>query len=480
MTTNTTQKLGRENFILLTDSYKFGHWAMETPGTEAIYSYFESRNGAMWKDTVFFGLQRLIKEYLLGIVVTREDIEEAAELSAAHFGSNDRFNRNGWEHILNECGGKLPVVIKAVKEGTPISVGNVLMTVENLGGHETAFLTNDLETLLTHVWYSSTVATLSREVKKICAHYLSLTADSMAGLDFMLHDFGFRGVSSVESAGSGGMGHLVNFLGTDTVKAITDVVKYYSVNGFWDPNHRNHSKYAGIAYSVPATEHSTMTARGPDGECDIIGELIEEFPTGILSVVCDSYDDVRHVSKYLGEVHREAILARDGVFVVRPDSGNPEEVTLRLITILGEKFGFTVNGKGYRVLNPKVRILWGDGIDINGIRGILGMLTVNGWSAENMVFGMGGGLLQKVNRDTQRFAFKCSAQKRNGEWLDIYKEPKDRSKASKRGKLALVKVGTEYITVPGPRADDLLQIVFMNGRLVHEMNFAQIRENAKL
>ncbi len=455
----------------MTDSYKLGHHNMQVNGVEIILSYFESRKGARFDTTVFFGLQRILKKYLVGHVVTREKIEEAALLSKVHMANDKIFNRAGWEYILSEFGGVLPVRIKAVREGSVVPVSNVLMTIENLGGPKTAFLVGHLEDLLTHVWYPSTVATLSRETKKIFKHYLDRTSDNPGGINFMLHDFGYRGVSSVESAGAGGNAHLVNFMGTDTIQAMIDAVNYYNAS------------LEGLAYSVPATEHSIMTARGPDGECDVIGQLLEQYPTGILSVVCDSYDDERHVSKYLGEVHREAILARDGVFVVRPDSGDPEEVTIKLIDILGKKFGYTKNSKGYRVLNPKVRLLWGDGIDIDGIRGILGMLMVNGWSAENMVFGMGGGLLQKVNRDTQRFAFKCCAQKQNGAWVDIFKNPKEKSKASKRGRLALVKVGEEYKTISSLNLEDLidqLEVVYENGLLLRDQNFSEIRENAKL
>jgi nicotinamide phosphoribosyltransferase len=344
------------------------------------------------------------------------------------------------------------------------------MTVYNLGGPKTAFLTGHLETLLTHVWYTSTVATLSRETKKIIKSFMDRTSENSAGLDFMLHDFGFRGVSSVESAGAGGMAHLVNFKGTDTVQAMTDAMYYYGAS------------LEGLAYSVPATEHSIMTSRGPQGECDVIGDLIKQFPTGILSVVIDSYNDVRCVRDYIGTTHRESILARDGVFVVRPDSGEPEEVTLKLITILGNQFGSTINSKGYRVLNPKVRVLWGDGIDIRGIRGILGTLLVNGWSAENMVFGMGGGLLQKVHRDTQRFAFKCSAQKLNDKWVDIYKDPIDKTKASKRGRLKLTRnsVGAFETVSFDTNGKDLLEVVFENGELVKTYTFAEVRKNAEI
>lgn len=467
------------------DSYKFNHWNQYPKDTEAVASYLESRLGALWDETVFVGLQPLIIDHLLGPVVTRKGIEKAAKLSKAHFGTEKLFNRAGWEYILNEHKGYLPIRIRAVPEGTPVAVSNVLMTVESIDP-KCFWLTNYLETLLTHVWYASTVATLSRETKKIIKKHLERTADNLGGLNFMLHDFGFRGVSSVESAAFGGLGHLVNFLGTDTVVAMEAIAHYYKKN-IWDhPENIDLDQlleldYEGIAYSVPATEHSVMTARGPEGEAEIIGELIKDYPKGILSVVVDSYDYKNCVDKIIGTKFKEAILARDGVFVVRPDSGDPEEVTLTIIENLGKNFGFTVNSKGYRVLNPKVRVLWGDGIDLRGVNNILGVLYVNGWSAENMVFGMGGGLLQKVNRDTQRFAFKCSAQKRGGKWVDIFKNPLDKSKVSKKGRLSLVKdAAGNFATVPLGAKDDLLVTVFESGKLLKFYTFDEVRKNAEI
>ena len=458
----------KKNIITLTDSYKQTHWQQYPEGTEVVYSYFESRKGATYDETVFFGLQPTLIENLVGQVVTREKIEAAAAFDAVHFGNDKIFNRAGWEYILEKYNGYLPIRIKAVPEGTPVTFGNVLMTVENLDP-KCFWLTNHLETLLCQVWYGCNVATLSREIKKIIKHYLELTSDNLGGLNFMLHDFGFRGATGIEAAALGGAGHLVNFLGTDTMQAMEAAMEYYD------------APLADLAYSVPATEHSVMTARGPEDEARVIGDLIKTYPKGILSVVCDSYDYVNCVKNIIGGQFRDAILAREGVFVVRPDSGDPEEVTLNIMELLGKAFGYTRNSKRCKVLNPKVRVLWGDGIDIRGIRGILGILSVNNWSAENMAtFGCGGGLLQKHNRDTQRFAFKCSAQKRDGVWHDIYKNPLDKSKTSKRGRLSLVKVGTEFITVPERETGDLLQTVFENGKLVKRYTFAEVRANAEL
>ena len=463
-----------KNICLTTDSYKLNHWNQYPVGTEKVYSYFECRKGALYAETPFFGLQYIIKNHLEGVVVTREKIENAAKLCKAHFGSEKYFNREGWEHILNSWGGKLPVVIKAVEEGTVVPINNVLMTIENTGGAETAWLTNFLETILSQVWYPITVAALSRNVKTTIKEYLDATSDGGL-LNFGLHDFGFRGASSWETAGIGGAAHLINFLGTDTVVAMEVAMNYYNAN------------LENLAFSVAATEHSVMTALGKNGEEQVVENLLNEYPTGILSVVADSYDIYNFVSNIVGTKFKDRILARDGVFVVRPDSITPthpapEDEMVWIMENLWANIGGTINSKGYKVINPKVRVLWGDGIDLYGIRMILHAIAKAGFASENMAcFSMGGGLLQKVNRDTQRCAFKCSAQYRDGQWYDIQKNPKDASKASKKGKLKLTKINGKFETVgendPG---EDYLKVVFTNGVLVKEIDFDTVRKNAAL
>lgn len=460
-----------DNIILMTDSYKLNHWNQYPKGTEAVYSYFEARTGSEFPYTNFFGLQYLIEKYLAGPVVTREAIEEAAELAEAHFGGESYFNRAGWEHILNEHGGRLPLRIKAVPEGTIVPTNNVLMTVENTDP-KAYWLTNAVESLLTHVWYSSNVATLSRLTKEMLASFLNKTADTMDALPFMLHDFGYRGATSHEAAAIGGAGHLVNFMGTDTVPAMQVARKFYS------------APLDGLAYSVAATEHSIMTALGEDGELTVLDQLLVDYPKGILSVVSDSYN----IYNFVDEVGKRAdqIKAREGVFVVRPDSttkvhDRPDTLVLDLIRRLAKDFGYTTNSKGYKVLDPSVRLLWGDGINYEGIKAILTLMQLHGWSAENIVFGMGGGLLQKHNRDTQRFAFKSSAQKRDGVWNEVWKKPLDLSKASKRGRLSLIPFDRGVATVSEPnRTDDLMEVVFENGEALNHQSFAEVRNNADL
>lgn len=459
-----------DNIITKTDSYKVAHHNQYPKGTKYVYSYYESRNGAKFDKTLFFGLQYILKRHLEGAVVTQEKINHAEELFKNHFGNSEYFNKEGWEYILKAHKGRLPVRIKAVTEGSVVPVSNVLMTIENTDP-KCYWLTNYLETILSQVWYPSTVATLSKHVKLLIKEYLHFTSESSDGLNFMLHDFGYRGATSQESSGIGGAAHLVNFLGTDTLSAMELAHDYYQAD------------LRSLAFSVAATEHSIMTARGEHGEEQIVKELLENYPKGILSVVSDSYDIYNFVENILGKTFKQQILDRDGVFVTRPDSISPQHPTpeAQMVWIaesLWKSFGGTVNSKGYKVINPKIRMLWGDGIGIEGVDKILKALADAKFSAENVAtFGMGGGLLQKVNRDTQRFAFKSSAQKgEDNVWHDVFKNPKDQSKASKKGRFKLAKEQNKYLTVDitDPREDEL-KTVFLDGRIIKQWDFNEVR-----
>lgn len=465
--------MNKNNIILATDSYKLNHWKQYPKDTEGVYSYFEAREGAQYPATIFFGLQALIKEHLEGVVVSANDIREARILSEAHFGADNLFNDKGWIHIVQEHGGKLPVKIKAVPEGTRVPNNNVLMTVENTCPR-CYWLTNALESLLVHVWYPSTVATLSHDTIEMIGGYLDVTGGSRDGLGFMLHDFGYRGASSHETALMGGMAHLINSRGTDTLPGMLGAMNYYDAN------------LSDLAFSVPATEHSVMTSRGRDGEYAIVDRLLREYPTGILSVVSDSYD-VEAFVKMLGKEFKDEILGRSGKFVVRPDSlrsndDTPEAQMADLSTKLYKEFGGKRNEAGFIELDEHVGLLWGDGIGPDGIDRILATTKARGFAASNYVFGMGGGLLQKVNRDTQKFAFKCSAQKRNGSWHPVQKGT--HGKRSKAGRLELVRDHGDLTTIEEPKewvsgADyGVLQTVFENGELVKEYTFDEVRANA--
>ncbi|MBC7865464.1 MAG: nicotinate phosphoribosyltransferase, partial [Bacteroidia bacterium] len=341
----------RNNILLLTDSYKLSHYKQYPAGTTQIYSYFESRGGK-FKDVVFFGLQYLVKNYLTGQVVTREKIDEAEILYAKHFGNAELFYKKGWEYILEKHNGHLPVKIKAVAEGTPVPYSNVMLTVENTDP-ECFWLTNFLESLLVQVWYPCTVATQSREIKKVILKYLEKTGD-VSLIDFKLHDFGFRGVSSVESASIGGAAHLLNFMGSDTIAGLSFIQDFYNTEGVF-------------GFSIPAAEHSTITSWGKENEAAAYKNMLDQYSEGLVAVVSDSYDVYNACEKIWGEELKENILKRNGTLVIRPDSGIPKEVVLKIVEILGKKFGFEKNAKGYKVLHPKVRVIQGDGVNYESI-----------------------------------------------------------------------------------------------------------------
>lgn len=461
----------RGNLLLKTDSYKLAHWAMYPDGTDGVYSYFESRPGAAYPYTVFFGLQHLLREHLAGTVFTAADVEAAEALAGSHFAVPGTFNAGGWRELLARHAGRIPLRVRAVPEGSVVPAGNVLMTVESTD-RDFPWLTNYFESLLTHVWYPATVATRSHHTLAMISDYLHRTGGDPGLAKFMLHDFGYRGAAADEAAALGGAAHLVNGVGTDTLTAIELLATSYAAT----PD--------TLAFSVPATEHSVMTALGAGGEPEIVGRLLDRFPQGILSVVADSYDIYAFVDM-LGTTFRERILARDGVFVVRPDSPTPRHPTpdaqvAALVEQLYSHFGGTVNDAGFKVLDPHVRVLWGDGLDEHKIEKVLGRLCVSGYAAENVAtFGMGGGLLQKLDRDTQRFAFKSSAQSRDGVWHDVQKEPLDQTKRSKAGRLKLVERGGELVTVrehePGA---DLLETVFEDGALLVTHTLDAVRARA--
>lgn len=469
MNTQTTavQAENDLNTVELTDSYKVSHWKQYPPGTTKIYSFFESRGGK-FPEVTFYGLQYYLKRYLSGSIVTRENVEEAAEDFEAHFGTSGLYNRAGWERILTVHKGRLPILIKAVPEGTNVPTRNVLMTVENTDP-ELPWATNYAETLLSMIWYPSTVATQSRYMRRRIQKYLDETGDpSLIG--FKLHDFGFRGSTSVESAGIGGSAHLVNFMGTDTFQGIRVAKKYYG------------ECMAG--FSIPAAEHSTITSWGKENESAAYANMLKAFPTGLVAVVSDSYDIYNACREIWGKELKDAVLSRDGVLVVRPDSGYPPDVVVRVLETLGEAFGYEVNEKGYKTLNPKVRVIQGDGIDYEMLDKILAAMKIAGWSADNIAFGSGGGLLQKMDRDTQRFAFKCSATEIGGAWRDVMKDPiTDPGKRSKAGRLALVCENGVYRTIREEEAERLglaneLVPVFKDGELLVDQSFASIRERA--
>lgn len=445
------------NIILATDSYKHSHFLQYPPEARVISAYAEARDNDFSDRLLFFGLQPWLLE-MLGTPITSAQIEEAAEICAGH---GVPFNREGWNTILTRHGGFLPIEIKALPEGMIVPTAVPLIQVENTDP-QMPWLTTFIETgLLRAIWYPTTVATLSWKCKAIIRAGLQKSSDDPEGqLPFKLHDFGARGVSSGESAALGGLAHLVNFRGTDTMEALLAARRYYSATEM-------------PAFSIPAAEHSTMTSWGRDREEAAYANMLDSFDGKgrIVAVVSDSYDLDRAVAQIWGGSLRAKVQARQGTLVVRPDSGDPVETPVRTVKTLWEKFGGSINGKGYRVLDPHVRVIQGDGMNIASIARLVDRMIEEGFAIDNIAFGMGGGLLQQVNRDTLRFAMKANAMlDRDGVWRDVSKSPAtDPTKGSKAGRQAVVRQGgvlTAMRLDALAGATDLLVPVWRNGQLL--------------
>ena len=455
--------LSDTNIIVDTDSYKASHFLQYPPHTTRLFSYLESRGGK-YPATRFFGLQYILKRYL-STVVTAADVEEARALIVAH---GEPFPYDGWMRVVNTHGGKLPLEVRAVPEGTLVPTHNVLMTVTNTDP-ELPWLVGWFETMLMRVWYPTTVATQSYYLKQIIRKALEDTSDhAEAELPFKLHDFGSRGVSSRESAGLGGLAHLTNFMGSDTLEALRTGRNYYGTDV--------------AAYSIPAAEHSTITSWGKAHEVEAYRNMVNTFakPGAVFAVVSDSYDLKYAINVHWGETLRQQVEESGATLVVRPDSGEPAAMVRLAVRALDAKFGSDLNSKGYKVLKH-VRVMQGDGIDEESIREILQTVIGDGFSAENVGFGMGGALLQQVNRDTQRFAYKASAGLIDGHFQPIYKDPvTDPGKRSKDGVLDLVMENGRYVTKQYQTFDtefpgSVLRVVFRNGELLVEDTLDEVR-----
>lgn len=463
------------------DSYKASQYAQYPQGMTKLYSYFESRLGEGFKKIVMFGLQYIIKT-ILSVRVTHEEVTTAKAFFMEHMGC---FNEEGWRYIVDVHGGYLPLEIRAIPEGTVIERSNCLFSIESLD-ENVAWLPQYIETLIVRNWAMINVATISYHMKAklIEAFEKSSDADAKSEVLFKLHDFGSRGAYCQEAAAIGGMGHLVNFMGSDTIVAIKTAQEVYNTN-------------AMLAYSIAAMEHSTVTSWGRNGEASAFENHIRTFAKNysgtsqFLAMVVDSYDMENAVRNIIGKQLKELIVNSGSTIVVRPDSGVPAESVVSCLKWLDESFGTTVNSKGYKVLASCVRVIQGDGINMESLPEIVEAVEDAGFSIENVAFGMGGGLLQKHDRDTFRFAQKCAYIEVLGEGRGVQKMPKtDPSKASKKGRLKVVREGDGYITIADDKIDsrpDVLETVYIYNRkwghnvpLVREFTMDEIRQRTGL
>lgn len=455
-----------ENPLLDVDSYKASHYLQYPPGTTSMMSYIESRGGKH-SQMIVFGLQYYVKKYLK-LRITQQWVDEARDFFAAH---GEPFNYEGWSYVANSLDGKLPIRIRALREGTIVGPHVAMVTIESTD-EKVPWVVSWVETMLLRLWYPITVAAISHSIKNVIRRYLEKSSDdASAEIAFKLHDFGGRGVSSRESAAIGGAAHLLNFQGSDTVAGVVMLNKFYA---------------AGMAgFSIPAAEHSSITSWGQTDEAEVAAyrNMLKQFgkPNALFACVSDGRDIFNACSNLWGEALRREVQDSGAVVIIRPDSGDPATVVAECVRRLDEKFGSKLNKMGYRVLN-NVRVIQGDGINEDSIRAILDLLLASGYSATNVAFGMGGALLQQLNRDTNKFAMKCCSITVNGVEVDVFKDPvTDPGKSSKKGRLdTILNAGGSLETVTLlngalEHENTAMVLVYENGELITETTLAEIR-----
>jgi nicotinamide phosphoribosyltransferase len=468
---------GNFNPLMATDSYKHSHWLMYPKGTTYVQNYMEFRNFKFndpipEQDAVVFGQQKFVK-FLERFRITHDHVEEAYELLGQHFNNYNVFDHAGFSNIVNKHDGFLPLIVKGVPDGTTLPIRNALMTIGNTD--PACFsLPGFVEGTALHITYASAVATYSRSIKKLIIEHLLRTGGPVEAADFMMHDFGYRGVSGYEQAMMGGMAHLTSFLGTDTLPALMGAKNFYNAKG-------------AIGFSVPAAEHGPVSSFGRLGELDAFKQILEAYPTGTVSVISDTWDVFNASENLFGSVLKDNILSRDGKVVLRPDSGNPVDVNRKLLNILWDKFGGTLTSTGHKVLHKNIGIIQGDGINYSTISAILNMAETEGFAAHNFVFGSGGNLLMNHNRDELGAAIKVSYRREGNVPFEVYKDPitASGSKTSKKGLTLLVKEDGQYKTVEtmtlGYReSENLLKPIFHNGKALLNDNWDSVRANAAI
>lgn len=488
------------NPFILADYYKIGHIEQYPKGTELIYSTWTPRASRIEgiNKVVMFGLQGFIKKYLIDYF--NEGFFHRPK--TAVIGEYRRFIKHTLgienpkvDHLeaLHDLG-YLPIQINAVKEGTLVPLRVPMLTIQNTNP-EFYWLTNFLETLMScELWQPMTIATLSKQYRIILDRYALETTGSTDGVEFQAHDFSLRGMAGVEAGKKGGVGHLLSFVGTDSMPSIDYAEKYYGAN----------IEHELVGTSIPATEHSVMTANAdPDvrDEYESFRRLVEDvYPSGFCSIVSDTYDFWKVVGEVLPKL-KDKIMNRDGRVVIRPDSGDPVKIICGvntnndigelerkgLIECLWNIFGGTVNEKGYKVLDPHIGAIYGDSITLERAEEICKQLKAKGFASTNIVFGVGSFTMQYNTRDTFSMAMKATYGIFNGVEKLMFKDPKtdNGTKRSQRGLVAVINVGGELSFVDGLdqhtyeanfKNIDLLETVFKDGVLVREQSLAEIRK----
>lgn len=478
-----------------TDAYKLDHRRQYPEGTTRVYSNFTNRGSRIdgVDHVVHFGLQAFLQRYCTDAFESFFAADEDAVVAEYEARVNSILGPNavGTDHIraLHRLG-YLPLRFCAVPEGTLVPLRVPSFTVENTLP-EFFWLTNYIETVLSaSVWGPSTSATLAHEYRKLLDDAALTTTGSTDGVDFQLHDFSYRGMSGTESAAASGAGHLLSFTGSDSLASLEWIERYYrGDNGL-------------VLASVPATEHSVMCAGGQDDELETYRRLLSLYPTGIVSIVSDTWDLWNVVTRILPKLYSE-IMERDGKLVIRPDSGDPADIicgTERnfgagrtaaekgLIELLydrypGERVKGERSGAGqwFRTLDPHVGAIYGDSITRERAADIVKRLEAKGFASTNIVFGVGSYTYQYQTRDTFMSAIKATWVEIDGEGRNIQKNPVTDSgmKKSATGRLAVVRNAGELMLLQeaSPELESVseLQPVWEDGAFIRYQSFADVR-----
>ncbi|MGV3605340.1 MAG: nicotinate phosphoribosyltransferase [Planctomycetaceae bacterium] len=466
----------QNNPLLRTDVYKMGHMLQYAPGTSKVYSYLCARSSREYSECVWFGLQYFLKQYLTQ-PITQANVQEFIHAYGSILGQKSQETEEKLIQLARL--GYWPIKIKALPEGTIVPVRNALMTITNTLPHY-GWAVGFLESLLLKVQYPTRVATNSLQYRKTIEAACIKTGCS-GGEDFLVHDFGYRSDDSEEGAGISGAAHLIAFRGSDTVPAWPFLREYYGETG--DP-----------MISVPASEHSVMCSYGVDNEMQAFERMLELYPSGFVSIVSDTYD-IYHVCTEILPALKQRILARNGKVVIRPDSGNPPNIICGdpnapigspafkgVLQLLAEEFGYSTNASGYKVLNEKVGLIYGDGMYHQRYIDTLARMEKMGFAAANLVIGIGG-ILRSGTRDTLGMAIKATHVIVDGAPRDILKSPiTDPGKKSHTGLFHVYRntsgvLCTNDKATPAEEENSLLQTVFEDGRVVKEFTFDEVREN---
>lgn len=467
-----------KNVLLCTDVYKVGHMSQFPDGITKVYSYLIARSDKKIPFTLFNGLQPILMEYL-SQPITHQMVTEFLEIREAVLGptTKDVFDKM---RALADLG-YFPIEIKAVPEGTVLPVKNVLMTMTNTHP-DFAWVVGYVESLVLKVWNPIAVGSYSMKLRNLVDTYADDTVGNRLHCDWAVHDFGYRGCSSEETAAISGAAHLINFRGTDTIPAVKFLMHYYNATGL-------------IGASVPASEHSVMCSYGQQEEIQAFRHMLKVYPSGIVSIVSDTYN-LWNVLENFTKILKKDILSRNGKVVFRPDSGEPELIicgnpaapagspeNLGAMRLLDREFGSTVNALGYRELNPSIGLIYGDGMYFDRFERILARLKSMGYASSNLVIGVGGLLLQAHSRDDQGFAIKATYAEINGEEREIVKDPiTDSGKKSHKGLMRLDYINGRYVTSDQQSHEQerggLLEVVFRDGKLINPVTLDEVRARA--